>query len=90
MGLEISRSAKLLIVDEEELIRLNLRALLEDLGYRITEAANGREGLDAFDRDGPTWSRIQDIGMFDEGTDFVRKPFDKNVLLRKVREILDV
>jgi DNA-binding NtrC family response regulator len=27
--------------------------LLEDLGYRVVEAANGREGLDAFDREGP-------------------------------------
>ncbi len=40
----------ILIVDDEELIRLNLRALLEDLGYRIFEAADGREGLDVFDR----------------------------------------
>jgi PAS domain S-box-containing protein len=52
-GLEMSEPAKLLIVDDEELIRLNLRALLEDLGYRVTEAANGREGLDAFDRERP-------------------------------------
>lgn len=43
----------ILIVDDEELIRLNLRALLEDLGYRVTEAANGREGLVAFDREHP-------------------------------------
>ncbi len=40
----------ILIVDDEELIRLNLRALLEDLGYRFFEAADGREGLDVFDR----------------------------------------
>jgi PAS domain S-box-containing protein len=44
---------KILIVDDEELIRLNLRALLEDLGYLVSEAANGREGLDAFDRERP-------------------------------------
>jgi PAS domain S-box-containing protein len=52
-GLEMSQPAKLLIVDDEELIRLNLRALLEDLGYRVTEAADGRGGLDAFDRERP-------------------------------------
>jgi two-component system cell cycle sensor histidine kinase/response regulator CckA len=49
----MSQPAKLLIVDDEELIRLNLGALLEDLGYPVTEAADGREGLDAFDREQP-------------------------------------
>ena len=49
----MSQPAKILIVDDEKLIRLNLRALLEDLGYGVTEAANGREGLDTFDRERP-------------------------------------
>jgi DNA-binding NtrC family response regulator len=49
----MSQSAKILIVDDEELVRLNLRALLEDLGYCVVEAADGREGLDTFDREGP-------------------------------------
>ncbi len=49
----MNRLAKILIVDDEELIRLNLRALLEDLGYLVAEAADGREGLDVFDRERP-------------------------------------
>jgi DNA-binding NtrC family response regulator len=49
----MSTSPKVLIVDDEELIRLNLRMLLEDLGYCVVEAADGREGLDAFDREEP-------------------------------------
>ncbi len=49
----MSEPAKILIVDDEDLIRLNLRALLEDLGYRVVEAAQGREGLGAFDRERP-------------------------------------
>jgi DNA-binding NtrC family response regulator len=49
----MSKSAKVLIVDDEELLRLNLRMLLEDLGYCVVEAADGREGLDVFDREGP-------------------------------------
>src|SRR5512139_791391 len=49
----MSQTAKVLIVDDEELIRLNLRMLLEDLGYCVVEAANGREGLDTSDREGP-------------------------------------
>lgn len=44
---------KILIADDEELVRLNLRALLEDLGYLVSEAADGREGLDIFDRECP-------------------------------------
>lgn len=44
---------KVLIVDDEQLIRLNLRALLEDLGYSVIEAADGEEGVNAFDREHP-------------------------------------
>jgi CheY-like chemotaxis protein len=32
---------------------------------------------------------IHDFGMFDEGTDLIQKPFNKNLLSRKVRKILD-
>jgi len=49
----MSQSAKVLIVDDEELIRLNLRMLLEDLGYCVVEAPDGREGLDVFNRERP-------------------------------------
>jgi PAS domain S-box-containing protein len=49
----MSQPVKILLVDDEELIRLNLRALLEDLGYLVAEAADGREGLDVFDREQP-------------------------------------
>ncbi len=49
----MSQPAKVLIVDDEELVRLNLRALLEDLGYGVVEAADGRKGLEAFEREGP-------------------------------------
>ncbi len=44
---------KVLIVDDEELIRMNLRAHFEDMGYRVAEAANGKEGLDVFSRERP-------------------------------------
>jgi len=49
----MTQPAKVLIVDDERMIRLNLRALLEDLGYRVVDAADGREGLDAFAREQP-------------------------------------
>jgi len=35
----------ILIIDDEELLRTHLRILLEELGYRVAEADNGREGL---------------------------------------------
>ncbi len=46
-------NTKILVVDDEELIRLNVRALLEDRGYEVVEASDGKEGLDAFDREHP-------------------------------------
>lgn len=39
MGLEI------LVADDESLIRLGLRAMLEEIGHRVTLAADGREAL---------------------------------------------
>lgn len=35
----------ILIVDDEAQLRMNLRALLEDLGYNVQEASDGIEGL---------------------------------------------
>ena len=45
------RQVHVLIVDDEKLIRINLRALMEDLGFRVGEAANGREALAALERE---------------------------------------
>lgn len=38
----------ILVIDDEPALRRGLRAYFEDVGYRIAEAGNGREGLDAF------------------------------------------
>jgi two-component system response regulator (stage 0 sporulation protein F) len=40
--------ATILIIDDEETIRVLLRSALEAEGYEITEASNGREGLDLY------------------------------------------
>jgi DNA-binding response OmpR family regulator len=42
----------LLFIEDDDGIRLALTLALEDEGYRITEAATGRAGLEAFDRSG--------------------------------------
>jgi len=42
--------ATILIIDDEELVRTLLRSALEEAGYKVTEAANGRQGLELYRR----------------------------------------
>lgn len=44
---------KILIVDDEEMIRMVMRTMLKEFGFNVVEAANGREGLEAFAREAP-------------------------------------
>jgi len=37
-----------LIIEDEDKLRRTIAAFLEDSGYRVLEAANGREGLECF------------------------------------------
>ena len=39
---------KILIVDDEELVRKTLAAIFEEFGFNVIEAANGHEGLQVF------------------------------------------
>jgi CheY-like chemotaxis protein len=43
---------RVLVVDDDALIRDALRLLLEEMGARVTEAADGREALEHLDADG--------------------------------------
>jgi YesN/AraC family two-component response regulator len=54
--------ATILIIDDEEIIRVLLRSALEAEGYEVTEAANGRKGLELY-RQRPTNLVITDIVM---------------------------
>ena len=54
--------ATILIIDDEEPIRALLRFALEAAGYAVTEAANGRQGLDLY-RQRPTDLIIADMLM---------------------------
>jgi two-component system response regulator (stage 0 sporulation protein F) len=54
--------ASILIIDDEEIIRALLRSVLEGAGYEVTEAANGRIGLDLY-RQNPRDLVITDILM---------------------------
>jgi two-component system response regulator (stage 0 sporulation protein F) len=54
--------ASILIIDDEEIIRALLRSVLEAAGYEVTEAANGRIGLELY-RQKPRDLVITDILM---------------------------
>jgi DNA-binding response OmpR family regulator len=58
----IPRKQSILIIDDEEPIRHLLRYCLEDAGYTVSEAPNGRKGVQAF-RKAPTDLVITDIYM---------------------------
>jgi len=44
--------ARILIVDDEEDVRIALKQVLERAGYEVTVAATGNEGLDVMKREG--------------------------------------
>jgi len=72
--------ATILIIDDEEIIRVLLRSTLEEAGYEVTEAANGLQGLELY-RQRPTDLVITDIVMPEmNGLD---------MLLALTREFLD-
>jgi len=46
-------SHKIMIVDDEEMVRMVMRSMLEGFGFSVVEAVNGRDGLDVFTREAP-------------------------------------
>lgn len=56
------RSATILIIDDQESVRMMLKRALEGAGYQIAEAANGRQGLECF-RATPPDLVITDLAM---------------------------
>jgi two-component system, OmpR family, response regulator MtrA len=59
----------LLFIEDDDGIRLALTLALEDEGYSVHEAANGRDGLAMFDRESPDLVlldlRLPDVSGFD-------------------------
>lgn len=47
----ISGSGVVLVVDDEEMMRLTAREMLQYLGYEVLEAVNGKDGLDLFSKE---------------------------------------
>ena len=46
-------SAKLLIIDDDEVVRASLAAYLEDSGFQVLQAGNRLQGLEVFEREQP-------------------------------------
>ena len=42
--------ARILIIDDEELVRVTLRQILEDAGHQVAEAVDGRQGTDLHEK----------------------------------------
>lgn len=45
--------ATLLIIDDDEVVRLSLADYLEDSGFNVLQASNGQQGLEVFEREQP-------------------------------------
>jgi CheY-like chemotaxis protein len=54
---------RILVVDDDTAIRETLRAILEDEGYPVAVAANGREALEVLEAAGPPALCIIDLVM---------------------------
>lgn len=71
-------SGKLLIIDDDEVVRESLAAYLEDSDFDILQAANGQQGLSVFEQEQP------DLVICD-----LRMPqVDGLTLIRRIREEL--
>jgi len=46
-------NTKILIIDDESYIRDSVKSFLEDYGYSVIEAGDGRKGLESFEREKP-------------------------------------
>lgn len=53
IDLENDSRYKILTIDDESYIRQSIRTYLEDYGFKVFEAENGKKGIDVFDREHP-------------------------------------
>ena len=49
----MTTNEKILVIDDEEAIRTSFQMYLEDSGYRVILAENGRRGIELFDEESP-------------------------------------
>lgn len=58
----LSTQARILVMDDDELTRISIATVLKSKGFRVLEAANGKEGLDMTLKDKPALAII-DVEM---------------------------
>lgn len=76
---QIARSRRILVVDDEALIRWSLTQTLEDHGFEVTQASNAAEALTRAASDEPFHAVLLDFRLPDSS--------DLNLLLR-MRQLL--
>lgn len=54
--------ASILVIDDEEMMRISIKVALERLGHQVIEAADGKEGVDVY-KSSPTDLVITDLIM---------------------------
>jgi PAS domain S-box-containing protein len=122
----VNGTETILVVEDDEIVRMFMKSILERVGYKVIVADNGEDALARFKEHDDICLILSDVimprkngmdmlnevrkikpaakmifisgyaadmisqkGMFDERTELITKPFNKNDLLKKVREILD-
>ena len=64
---------KILVVDDDKILRTVLKHTLEQQGYQVTAAASGKEALVLFEKDTPDIV-VSDVSMPEmDGFDFCRQ-----------------
>lgn len=116
----------LLVAEDEEMVKVFLKKILERAGYRVIVAGDGEDAITRFREhddislvlsdvvmpkknglevvqeikkikpgikvifiSGYTADLMHKKGIIEEGVEFISKPFAKNDLLRKIREVLN-
>jgi two-component system cell cycle sensor histidine kinase/response regulator CckA len=116
----------LLIAEDEEIVKMYLKRILERAGYKVILTDNGDDAVARFRENDDISLVLSDVvmpgksgremldeirkmkpgikvvfisgyaahtmsekGIIEQGVEFIMKPFQKNDLLKKIREVLD-
>jgi hypothetical protein len=88
-------SETVLLVEDEQAVRLLVRIILQNAGYRVLDAENPQEAMTIFangamEVDALITDVIMPGGSLEAGVTFLQKPFGADALLRTLRDVLDV